>query len=440
MYNLQCSACTTTYPGQDGHYQCPQCGSALEVTYDYRSRGKDLTRDGFAAGAKGLWKYRGILPVGVGADVVTLGEGGTPLHKCNHIAHAMGLVDQLYVKDEAGNPTGTYKDRPASVSVTVAKALGAKTVAIASDGNAAPSVAAYAAKAGLECFAFMPESTPIERLVLVQMYGAPIITIQGSVNECIDLAERGRELFGWHHMSTAGPINPYQREGTKTIAYEICEQLDWVVPKWVVIPVGGGGLLVAVWKGFVELKALGRVDRLPRVLAVQASGCAPLVRAFETKDSTDEIRRWENPKTVATTIGVPYPLDGAKALQAIRESGGVAITVDDSEILAMTRELSSREGILLEPTGAVSMTAVKKARAMGLIDGTVVSIATGTGLKTLSLFASLWGIGGRMDTLQSSILSTSIENNRKKLKMESEVLAWAQGINASATISSSYMS
>ena len=434
MHKLQCTQCGTTYSGKSGAYQCAQCGSGLTISYDYQKIAEQLTRSELASGATGLWKYRKLLPVEDGADVVTLNEGGTRLHKCDRIAQSVGL-DDLYVKDETGNPTGTYKDRPASVGVTVAQLMGAKIVAIASDGNAAPSVAAYAAKAGLQCFTFMPETTPLERLIQVQMYGAPVITLDGSVNECIDLVEKGRQLYGWHHMSTAGPVNPYQREGSKTIAFEICEQLKWQVPEWVAAPVGGGGLLAALWQGFIELKTLGLIDRLPRMLAAQAAGCAPLVRAFKAGDPPSKIRRWEHPNTVATTIEVPFPLDGAMALEAVRDSGGTAVDVEDHEILAMTRQLSSTEGILVEPTGAASMAAVAKAKKAGTVgNGMIVSVATGTGLKTLSLFASLWGMGKRRNAVKPEDTDVAAEHNHAKLEIEREVLTWAQSIHPSAAI------
>lgn len=432
VYRLKCTHCGRIYSGSSGVYQCAQCGSGLKVCYDYAEMAGRLTHAELASRPPGLWKYRELLPVEVGADVVTLNEGGTRLQRCSKVAELIGVAD-LYAKDETGNPTGTYKDRPAAIGTTVAQLIGAKMVAIASDGNAAPSVAAYAAKAGLRCFAFMPNTTPPERLIQVQMYGAPVITLDGSVNECIDLVEKGCRLYGWHHMSTAGPVNPYQREGSKTIAYEICEQLAWQAPDWVAAPVGGGGLLAALWQGFIELKALGLTNRLPRMLAAQAAGCAPLVRAFRAGDPPDKIRRWENPETVATTIEVPFPLDGAMALQAVRDSGGTAVDVEDSETLSMTRQLSSSEGILAEPTGAVSMAAVAKARSAGAVgDGVIVSVVTGTGLKTLSLFASLWGMGKQSNSIKLS--NACPEREQSRLKIEQDVLAWAQSIYPSAAI------
>lgn len=426
MYNLQCTNCGAVYLENKDLYQCLHCRSSLFVDYDYDKIGQKIREEGFSAQRTGLWKYRELLPVPAEAEVVTLHEGGTPLHRCDRLAETLKL-DTLYVKDETGNPTGTYKDRPASVAVSVAKLMGATIAAIASDGNAAPSVAAYAAKAGLECFTFMPASTPRERLIQVQMYGAPVITIEGSVNKCIDLVEKGRGIHGWHHMSTAGPINPYQREASKTIAFEICEQLDWQIPDWVAAPVGGGGLVAAVWQGFVELKTLGLISKLPRILAAQACGCAPLVRAFEAGDSPREIRSWEKPRTIATTIEVPFPLDGDLALQAVLDSGGMAISVTDDEILTMTRKLASLEGILVEPTAAASMAAVAKGKEKNQVDGVIVNIATGTGLKTLSLFASLWNLGAQHDSIPAgSSLNTA--------GMAKDVFAWAKSQDPSAAI------
>lgn len=434
MYNLQCAKCSATYTIEDAVYQCSKCGGSLDISYALRGK---LTPSEFIIDSPGMWRYRRLLPAGLTDEAITLSEGLTRLHRCDQLQERIGLDGSLYIKDETGNPTGTYKDRPASVGVTVAKLMGAKALAIASDGNAAPSVAAYAARAGLPCFAFMPKTTPLERLIQVQMYGAPVITLDGSVNECIQLAEQGRELFGWHHMSTAGPVNPYQREGSKTIAFEICEQLGWKVPDWVAGPVGGGGLIASLWQGFQELHGLGLIDKLPKLLAAQAAGCAPLVRAYTAGDPPEGIRRWENPDTIATTIEVPYPLDGPMALQAVRESGGTAVAVADEEILAMTRQISSSEGILVEPTAAVSLTAVRKASQSGVVKGTVINVVTGTGLKTLSLFASLWGMGAKAEELPASEFAELTEGERQKVEMEQEVLRWAQSINVSAQISSS---
>ncbi|MCL6558250.1 MAG: threonine synthase [Firmicutes bacterium] len=430
MYTIVCEKCGKNYgSNMNSIYNCATCSSALTIIYDYDTFRKKFTKNKFKKCLPGIWKYWELLPIKSPTIVVSLHEGGTRLHECNHLSSIL-RVSRLYVKDETGNPTGSYKDRPASVAVSKAVEFGAQILAIASDGNAGPSVAAYAAKAGLPCYVFMPTSTPNERLTQVWLYGATLVTIDGSVNECIDLVEKGRQKFGWHHMSTARAVNPYQREGSKTIAYEVCEQLDWNAPDWVAVPVGGGGLLSAIWQGFNELKALGLIERVPRMLGVQAAGCAPLVRAFNTASRPDAIERWKTPSTIATTIAVPFPLDGDLALKAIYDSNGAAVAVADSEILDMTRRLAAYEGICAEPTGAVSIAGIRSVIAAGIIrpDETVVCIVTGTGLKSLSLLASLRAHREEAREFPSNVWPCPDIAESDRVKLDREVAEWVRSV------------
>ncbi len=383
-YILKCLTCGKKYDS------CEKCKGGLEIIYDYDELAHKINTKILERRKIGVWKYKELLPMNDDSKIITLGEGGTKLHECKKLAEALS-IEKIYAKDETRNPTGTYKDRPATVGVSKALEFGAKTVAIASDGNAGPATAAYAAKAGLRCYVFMPAVTPIERIVQVQMFGGKVILAKGTVSDCIDILTKVQDQYGWHQLTTAIPLNPYQAEGSKTIAYEICEDLEWNVPDWVVIPVGGGGLLTANWKGFKEFFKLGIIKKLPKVAAVQAKGCAPVVKAYN--NDKEKIENWGEPKTIAITIGVPYPLDGATALKAIRESKGTAVAVSDEEILRAEKLLAETEGIFAEPAGVASLAGTKKLIEKEIIgnEERVVFEVTGTGLKDLKSAVKMCG-------------------------------------------------
>lgn len=380
-YILRCLACGEKYNNcEKSIYRCEKCGGSMEIIYDYDELIPKINTKILEKREPGVWKYKELLPLNDHSKIVALGEGGTKLHKCKRLAEVLAL-EELYAKDETRNPTGTFKDRPATVGVSKALELGATSVAIASDGNAGPATAAYAAKAGLKCYVFMPATTPMDRIVQVQMFGGKVILVKGTVSDCIDILTKVQDRYDWHQLTTAIPSNPYQAEGSKTIAYEICEDLGWSVPNWVVMPVGGGGLLTANWKGFKEFFKLGIIKKLPKIAAIQAKGCAPVVKAYG--EDKNEVESWEEPNSIAITIGVPYPLDGTTALKAIRESKGIAMAVSDKEILEAERLLAQTEGIFAEPAGVASLAGVKKLIEKEIIGNKekVVFEVTGTGLK-----------------------------------------------------------
>jgi threonine synthase len=387
-YYLQCKVCKKEFAGNSGYYQCPQCGGKLEIKYISLPQVKHVF-DIADPSKRGLWKYWRLLPIDNVGNGLSLGEGDTFLHYCEAIARMYGFR-KLWLKDEGTNPTGSFKDRNACVSVTKAKELGAQRVAIASDANAGPSVAAYAAKAGLPCYVFMPTSTVVTRIAQASLFGANIIRIEakGLVSDCIDLVENLKPYFNWHHLTTAGPVNPYQLEAPKTIAYEIAIDLDGAMPDWIVAPAGGGGLIVGLFKGFNELAQMGLINHVPKFCCVQSVSCAPIVKAFTEKTN---IQKWEDPKpTVAVPIAVPLPLEGEEVLQVLQETDGVAISVTDEEILKTQKILAKTEGILASPTGVSALVGAIKAREQGFIreKDTVVVVITETGLKDLGQMAT----------------------------------------------------
>lgn len=384
-YHLQCKSCGARFAGSEGLYQCRECGGKLEVRYS-----DDVIRSSWIDTSKpGIWKFWRLLPVDNPDKTVSLGEGNTFLHECKSLSRKFGFA-KLWVKDEGKNPTGSFKDRNAAVSVTKAVEFKAKTVAIASDGNAGPAVAAYAAKAGLPCYVFMPTSTAPQDMARAAVFGAQVIKIRGKglVNDCITLVEALRTEFGWHHLTTAGPVNPYQLEAPKTIAYEIALELDGNMPDWMAIPAGGGGLLVAIFRALNELEHLELIDRVPRILCVQSEACAPIVKAFREQQP---IELWRDPGvTKAVPIAVPLPLEGDEVLQALQTTQGAAITVSDQEILEAQKMLAVREGVYASPAGIAALAGTLKARDHGVINDfhTVLVVITGSGVKDLGAWGS----------------------------------------------------
>lgn len=370
-----CFACGEVLSRENPWGRCPRCGSYGVPRFDPALPLKDFR-------FRRMWRYWPRLPL-EGADPVTLGEGDTPLVPLREDSGP----GRLWVKWEGLNPTGTYKDRPASVTVSRARETGAGGVIVASDGNNGPAVAAYAARAGLPCLVLMPRDTPAFRCRQAAAYGARIVLVEGDINDCLEVSEAwGREL-GYPDGSTAIHLNPYHEEADKTIAYEIFEELGRV-PDWVSVPLGGGGVCAGVCRGFRDLADLGLTDRVPRPVAAQAAACAPFVRAVR---EGRPLRREPCPgRTLALTIAVPFPADGEIARQALEASGGEAVAVEEAELAAATL-LLARQGMLVEPTGAVSLAALLRCRREGLVrEGDVaVAVATGTGLKVLGEWEDL---------------------------------------------------
>lgn len=382
--NLECSFCHREYEARKLHNVCTDCGKPLLVRYDLKRIGKFLSRQTLFGRRADLWRYREVLPVRREDNIVTLGEGWTPLHHAKHLGAALGL-SELYVKDESLNPTQSFKARGMSVAVSMAKELGVKKIAAPSAGNAAGALAAYCAHAGLEAFLFMPRDTPRANVIECEVTGADVTLMDGLITDCGAEVARRKEEEGWFDVSTLK--EPYRVEGKKTLGYEIAEQLAWVLPDVIIYPTGGGTGLVGMWKAFDEMQELGWIDeKRPRMVTVQAAGCAPIVRAFEKGERFAE--EFPDAATVASGLRVPKAIGDFLILDAIRESEGTAIAVADEELIAGARELGRREGIFAAPEGGACVPALRKLLERGKVkpNERVVLFNTGSGIKYLDAF------------------------------------------------------
>ena len=326
-----------------------------------------------------MWRYYEFLPVDSPEEIVTLGEGGTPLLHLRRLGKQCDSPS-LYLKDESQNPTGTFKARGLSAAVSMACKLGVQKVAIPTAGNAGGALAAYGAKAGLKVFVFMPETSPVANIVEARMTGAQVELTQGTIADSARRLKEREAIEGWFDLSTL--MEPYRLEGKKTIGYELAEQLEWILPDVLLYPTGGGTGLIGIWKAFEEMEELGWIGKKrPRMVAVQSEGCAPIVKAFEEGRKSAE--KWPAPTTFASGICVPQALGDFLILAILRESSGKALAVSDKAIYEAVREVGKQEGVLLAPEGAACWAALKNLRKQGWIGGDeiVVILNTGTGLK-----------------------------------------------------------
>ncbi|MDQ6652715.1 MAG: threonine synthase [Acidobacteriota bacterium] len=383
--HLECAACHLEHEAQRLLNLCGDCGKPLLVRYDLKNAGRTLTRESLVGRRADLWRYREVLPVENDENIVSLGEGWTPLLRADRLGRKLG-IDQLYIKDESQNPTQSFKARGMSAAVSMAKELGAQKLAVPSAGNAAGALAAYAARAGLECFIFMPNDTPRANVIECEQTGAKVTLMAGLITDCGAEVARRKKTEGWFDVSTLK--EPYRIEGKKTLGYELAEQLDWSLPDVIIYPTGGGTGLIGMWKAFDEMEQMGWIgSERPRMVTVQASGCAPIVRAFkEGKRFADE---FPGANTVASGLRVPKAIGDFLILDALRESHGTAVDVTDKELIEATREIGATEGIFCAPEGAACLPALRK-----LIDARevtanerVVLFNTGAGVKYLEAFA-----------------------------------------------------
>ena len=375
---LKCIDCGREYEASERIYFCPSCGGLLDVEYEYDRR-LSLTpwSKSFRERPLGVWRYRELLPIEELDKVVTMNEGGTRLIRCGNLERDLG-IREIYVKYEGDNPTGSFKDRGMTVGVTKALEVGAKTTICASTGNTSSSLAAYSAKAGLDCVVLVPShKIALGKLSQALIHGAKVLAVKGGFDDCLSLV---KEISKDPRFYLLNSINPFRLEGQKTAAYEIYEQLG-DVPDKLIIPVGNAGNIVAYWKGFRELKLLGLTERIPNMIGVQALGASPVYKAFI--EGSDKIKPMESVETVATAIRIGNPVNWKRALRAARETGGMIGAVTDEEILWAQSILASREGVFAEPAGAAPIAFLIKAAREGLIepDSRVVCIVTGHGLK-----------------------------------------------------------
>jgi len=384
--HLVCAKCGAAYGADEKVTMCRNADDGrLEIFYNYEEAKETLTRESVQERPNGVWRYFELLPLEKSSNIVTLGEGGTPLLKCERLGRQLGL-QELFVKDETRNPTASFKDRAMTVGVSKAVEFNAETVVTASTGNAAASLSALSARAGLKCYAFVHENAPLGKLAQLACTGAQVIRVRNvetAEDPVVKMLKLAVDRYGWYPCPSFGPFNPYQFEGAKTIAYEIVEQLEWSSPDWAVIPIGGGGLLGANWKGFVEAETLGVLNGKPKIAGIQPDGCAPVVRAFKEGVDPLRIEPWANPKTVAGGLKDPIPWDGDAALKSMRDSGGVAEVVTDEEILEAQELLAKTEGIFAEPSGVASIAGLMRLAKAGVIDPDerVIVEVTGSGLK-----------------------------------------------------------
>ncbi|HEX9261355.1 MAG TPA: threonine synthase [Candidatus Bathyarchaeia archaeon] len=379
MTHQECINCGTKYPVDEVVYFCRKCGDVLEIKLDFDIVKDLLEKSGWRKTPLSVWRYMDLMPIGDPTKIVTLNEGGTGLHKCNRLGKELGLR-QLYVKNEGENPTGSFKDRGMTVGVTKAMELGAKSVICASTGNTSASLAAYAARAGIQCAVLIPSGKiAYGKLAQAIIYGSKVIQVRGNFDQALEivlkLSEKHRSIY------LLNSINPFRIEGQKSLGYEICEQLNNNPPDRLVVPVGNAGNISAIWKGFKEFHEFGFVKSLPKMTGIQAEGAAPIAQAIKT--GSKKIKPVNNPETVATAIRIGAPVSWKKALNAIRDSGGTAETVTDEEILGAQKMLSRFEGLFVEPASASSIAGLKKLVENGEVDKDerIVCVTTGHGLK-----------------------------------------------------------
>ncbi len=385
LTHLECTACGRRHDWERLQNLCTACGKPLFAIYDLdRVRKLEcLKHSSFAQRERSLWRWREVLPLPKDVEPVSLGEGGTPLLHATRFG-AETDVD-LWIKDESLNPTQSFKARGMTVAVSMASYLGAKKLAVPSAGNAGGAMAAYAARAGLGAHVFMPRDTPRANVIECREVGAQVTLIDGLITDCgVEIAKR-KEKEGWFDVSTLK--EPYRIEGKKTLGYEIAEQLDWKLPEVILYPTGGGTGLIGMWKAFDEMEQLGLIDdRRPRMFSVQASGCAPIVRAFEAGEKF--AAEFPNAQTKASGLRVPRAIGDYLMLNILRESNGGAIAIEDAEMMRAVRDVGSKEGLFVAPEGAACFVALKKLRASDQIrtGEQVVIFNTGSGIKYLECF------------------------------------------------------
>ena len=382
-YEVVCRKCDQTLPSERYLRACPACGGDVEFRYDLSTARLD-------APLPGIWRFIDLLPVMDESSIVTLGEGGTPLQPAR-LGEQLGC--RLWWKVEGANPTGAQKDRGLAVAIAKGRAFGFSGAIICSTGSAGLSSAAYAAQAGLRHAVLVSRNTPPERVLPMAVLGSTIFEVDGTIEEALALLALATERLGAYETTTYRRANPYQSEGVKTLGYEIFLQHGGV-PDWIVVPVGGGGTLGSIWRAFLDLQAMGLIERLPRLAGVQPADYNGLAiaeqRGLSTEEELQAIAFGEVPSTILVKLAHLYPHDGVEALAAIRASGGAVVVATDAEALAAQRRIGAAEGIYAEPSATVALTALEKLRAAGRIapEDSVVAVLTGSGHRETHVLAA----------------------------------------------------
>jgi threonine synthase len=381
--HLYCSACGKRHEPRKLHNLC-ECGKPLMVAYDLEAAARTLTPESLAGREPNLWRYREVLPVDDSRNILSLGEGMTPLLKAERLGAELGLSN-LFIKDEGVNPTGSFKARGMAVAISMAKELGVEKLAVPSAGNAGGALAAYAAKAGIPAFIFMPLDTPRANIIECQQTGANVTLIDGLITDCGRIIAERKTAEGWFDVSTLK--EPYRVEGKKTMGYELAEQFNWELPDVIFYPTGGGTGLIGMWKAFDEMEWMGWIgSRRPRMMTVQAEGCAPIVKAFAAGASSGA--DIPDAHTVASGLRVPKAVGDFIMLDILRKSEGTAVSVTDDQLIAAVKEIGSTEGIFAAPEGAACLPALKELHDRGEVDRDerIVLFNTGCGVKYLEAF------------------------------------------------------
>lgn len=381
---LACGICGTRYSAEQLRNLC-HCGGSLFAQYDLETIRKEWTRESLQSEPRDMWRYAPVLPASR-SEAVTLKEGWTPHFLAHRLGRELGATD-LWLKDDGRNPTDTFKARGMSMAVTMAKKLGAARLAVASAGNAAGALAAYAAAGGLQAHIFMPRDVPFSNFLECKIYAASITLVDGLISDCARIVNERKEQAGWFDVSTLK--EPYRVEGKKTMGYEIAEQLGWELPDAILYPCGGGVGLIGMWKAFGELESLGWIGRKrPKMIAIQAEGCQPMVEAL--RKNADRSVFWPDAHTVASGLRVPKPLGDIHVLNAIRESGGTAIAVPDEEMMDGAALLARTEGVFAAPEGGAAIAGLSHLLKSGFLSPgeRILIYNTGSGLKYAESFST----------------------------------------------------
>lgn len=383
LTHLECSSCHATYPADQFATVCPACGKVLLARYDLALAAQSMSKEALRSRPWDLWRYREILPVQDTAAAPALGEGGTPLVPLPSLGALIG-IPRLMIKDESRNPTGSFKARGLCMAVSRARELGAQAIAVPSAGNAASAMAAYAARAGIAAVVVMPADAPEVTKAECSAYGAAVFLVDGLISDAGKIVREGSQHFGWCDVSTLK--EPYRAEGKKTMGLELVEQLAWRVPDVIIYPTGGGTGIVGMWKAFDELEAMGLIGpKRPKMVVVQAEGCAPIVKAYEAGQRHADM--WPDASTIAAGLRVPIAIGDYLILDAVRDSHGTAVTVSEKELLDGVDLLARTEGLFLSPEAgaAVMATTILRERRFIERDDEVVIFGTGTGMKHTDL-------------------------------------------------------